>query len=66
MSMQSLKEIGQKLLKLESGNKALTDGWTLKIFRWYNIIPRHILWARHMQSHVFHAEKNGIPSCHKY
>ena len=26
MSMQSLKKIGQKLLMLESGNKALTDG----------------------------------------
>ena len=31
MSMQSLKKIGQKLLKLESGNEALTDGQTLKI-----------------------------------
>ena len=28
MSMQSLKKIGQKLLKLESENEALTDGWT--------------------------------------
>ena len=28
MSMQSLKKIGQKLLKLESGNEALTDGRT--------------------------------------
>ena len=28
MSMQSLKKIGQKLLKLESGNEALTDGQT--------------------------------------
>ena len=26
MSMQRLKKIGQKLLKLESGNEALTDG----------------------------------------
>ena len=26
MSMQSLKKIGQKLLELESGNEALTDG----------------------------------------
>ena len=26
MSMQSLKKIGQKLLKLEAGNEALTDG----------------------------------------
>ena len=25
MSMQGLKKIGQKLLKLESGNEALTD-----------------------------------------
>ena len=35
MSMQSLKKIGQKLLKLESENEALmdgrTDGQTLKI-----------------------------------
>ena len=29
MSLQSLKKIGQKLLKLqESGNEALMDGWT--------------------------------------
>ena len=28
MSMQILKKIGQKLLKLESGNEALTDGRT--------------------------------------
>ena len=35
MPMQSLKEIGQKLLKLESGNKVLTDGRTLKIFGGY-------------------------------
>ena len=28
MSMQSLKKIGQKLLKLESGNEAVTDGRT--------------------------------------
>ena len=50
MSMQSLKKIGQKLHKLESGNEALmdgrrtdrhTDGGTLKIFGGYNIIPRH-------------------------
>ena len=26
MAMQSLKKSGQKLLKLESGNEALTDG----------------------------------------
>ena len=26
MSMQSLKKIGQKVLKLEHGNKALMDG----------------------------------------
>ena len=37
--MQSLKKIGQKLLKFESGNEALTDGRTLKSFGWYNIIP---------------------------
>ena len=28
MPMQSLKKIDQKLLKLESGNEALTDGRT--------------------------------------
>ena len=28
MSMQSLKKIGQKLLKQESGNEALTDEQT--------------------------------------
>ena len=28
MSMQSLKKIGQKLLKLESRNEALMDGGT--------------------------------------
>ena len=28
MSMQSLKQIGQTLLKLESGNEALMDGRT--------------------------------------
>ena len=28
MSVQSWKKIGQKLLKLESGNEALTDGQT--------------------------------------
>ena len=40
MSMQSLKKIGQKLLKLESGNEALTDGRTLNRFEEYNIVPR--------------------------
>ena len=43
MSMQSSKKIGQKLLKLESGNEALTDGRTLKIFGGCNIISRHFL-----------------------
>ena len=47
MSMQSLEKICQKLLKLESGNEALTDGRTdtqkFKIFGGYNIIPRHFL-----------------------
>ena len=28
ISMQRLKKIGQKLLKVESGNEALTDRWT--------------------------------------
>ena len=51
MSLQSLKKIGQKLLKLESGNEALmdqrmnrlTDSWTLKRFGGYHIKPHHIL-----------------------
>ena len=38
MSMQSLRKIGQKVLKLEHGNVTLTDrqtddGWTLKVRR---------------------------------
>ena len=37
MSMQRLKKIGQKLLKLEAGNEPLTDGRTLKRFGGYNI-----------------------------
>ena len=32
MSMKGLKKVGQKLLKLESGNETLTDGRTLKWF----------------------------------
>ena len=44
-SMQSLKKIGRKLLKFESGNEALTDGRTLKRFGGYNIIPRHFFVA---------------------
>ena len=43
MSMPSFKKIDQNLLKLESGNEALTDGRTLKQFGGYNIIPRHFL-----------------------
>ena len=49
MSMQSLKKIGQNVLKLEHGNEALTDGWTdgrmdrHSKFGGYNIIPRHFL-----------------------
>ena len=45
MSMQSLKKIGQKLLKLESGNEALTNGQSLKQFGGYTIIPRHFFVA---------------------
>ena len=61
MSKQSLKKIGQKLLKLESGNEALmdgrtfsfvclhgqTDGQTLKWFGGYIIIPHHFFLARY-------------------
>ena len=50
MSMQSLKKIGQKVLKLEHGNEVLmdrqTDGWILDAypkFGGYNIIPHHFL-----------------------
>ena len=50
MSMQSLKKIGQEVLKLEHGNEALTDRRTdgrrtdgHSKFGGYNIIPRHFL-----------------------
>ena len=46
MSMQSLKKMGQTLLKLESRNEALTDRWTRKRFGGYNIIPRYFLCDR--------------------
>ena len=44
-SMQSLKKIGQKVLKLEHGNEALTDGQTdgHSKFGGYNIIPCQFL-----------------------
>ena len=45
MFMQRLKKIGQKLLQLESGNEALTDGRMLKRFGGYNIILRHFFVA---------------------
>ena len=53
MSMRSLKKIGQKLLKSESGHEALMAGWmdrwmdrwTLKQFGRYNIIPCHFFVA---------------------
>ena len=53
MSMQGLKKIGQKLLKLDSGNEALTDGWTLKQFGGYNIIPRHFFVAGYKNEKYF-------------
>ena len=45
MSMQNLKKIGQKLLKLKSPEtkRWRTDGRS-KWFGGYNIIPRHFLW----------------------
>ena len=50
MSMQSLRKIGKKVLKLEHGNEVLMDGrtddgWTdgHSKFGGYNIIPRHFL-----------------------
>ena len=48
MSMQSLKKIGQQLLKSESRNEALTDRWRetdkhSNGSEGYNIIPRHFL-----------------------
>ena len=44
-SIQSLKKIGQKVLKLEHGNEVLTDRQTdgHSKFGGYNIIPRHFL-----------------------
>ena len=36
MPMQSLKKIGQKLLKLESGKEAPTDGQTFRERRFSN------------------------------
>ena len=44
MSMQSLKKIGQKVLKLELGNKVLTGGYSK--FGGYNIIHQHFLCDR--------------------
>ena len=45
MSMQSLKKIGKKVLKLEHENEALTDRQTDRHWKFggYNIIPRHFL-----------------------
>ena len=43
ISMQSLKKISQKLLKSPETKRWRTDGWTLKIFGGYNIIPHHFL-----------------------
>ena len=40
MSMQSLKKIGQKLLKLESGHEALMNGRIVQWFGGYNLILR--------------------------
>ena len=64
MSMQSLKKIGQILLKLESGNQAQTDGRMdgrtdgrtdghSKRFGRYNIIPRHFFMAGYKKRIVF-------------
>ena len=62
VSMQSLKKICQKPLKLESGEKGWwTDGRTLKQFGGYNIIPCHffvagyknqkkVLWKRYLRN----------------
>ena len=50
MSMQSLKKIGQKVLKLEHGNEALTDGQMdgqtdgRSKFEGYNITPPLFVW----------------------
>ena len=48
ISMQSLKKIGQKVLKLEHRNKVLTDRRTdgHSKFGGYNTIPRHFLCGR--------------------
>ena len=45
MPMQSLKKIGQ-LTKVGARKRSAdgqTDGWTLKRFGEYKIIPRHVL-----------------------
>ena len=67
MSMQSLKKIGQKLLNLESRNKALMDRLmdeqidrqTLKIFKAYNIPPLFV--RRGIKIHTcLHDRKRNI------
>ena len=61
MSMQSLKKIGQKLLRLESGKEALTDGRTdtqnFKILGGYNIIPRHFFVWRGTKTDLFSSKR---------
>ena len=44
ISMPSLKQIGQKLLKLESGNEALTDGQTVRRVL-HNTPPLFVWWG---------------------
>ena len=73
MFMQSLKKISQKLLKLESGNKMLTDGWmagwkdgwtdvqTVKIFGGYNIISHHFCVAEYNKMTCALSEDSDLP-----
>ena len=71
MAMQNLKKIGQKLLKLESGNKVLTAGWTEgRTLNWFggcNIIPCHFFVAGYKNICVFQVsalKKIGIVGRH--
>ena len=72
MSMQSLMKIGQKLLKLDSGNEALTDGQTdgrtdtqnFKIFRGYNIILRHFL-CKNDKKYFYRDNILHVASCYE-
>ena len=68
MSMQRLKKIGQKVLKLEHGNEALTvrrtDGHSK--FGGFNIIPRHFFCAAgyNKKAYICHKQKKKKTRTH--